>query len=294
MTRPYFSILMKHLEQMNVDVTAASETTLAAADTRGDGLDAYDCNRFIYVVRGVGRLLLENEEIALKPGCSSIVFAGTRHDIRAGGEADFAFKWCHFRDGYGDWNMYRLLRLPYAVKIETEEAERLLDKMKRLSLESGPTSKLRIKAAILELISSYLEHLPENAGKETEAPNQEMEKIGIVLRYIDEHIGENLTVEELARQVFLHPNYFIVFFKSMMGCSPIQYVNQRRMEIARSLLLKPECNVSDVANRIGMKIYYFSRMFKSHTGLAPSRYRKLAGIFPGMEERERPEKEDGF
>jgi AraC family transcriptional regulator of arabinose operon len=44
-------------------------------------------------------------------------------------------------------------------------------------------------------------------------------------------------------------------------------------------LLQPECNVSAVAGRVGMQIYYFSRMFKAHTGLTPSRYRKQATTF---------------
>jgi len=281
MARSYFTILMHHLEHMQVEVTAASETTAVAKDNRAGGLDAYDCNRFILVVKGEGKLLLENSETALKPGDCSLIFAGTKHEIAAEAGSELVYKWCHFRDGYGDWNLYRMLRLPYTVHAETADAQRLLDTITALSAQSGLTSKLRMKAAMLELISVFLEHLPEDATKADKAPSQEMEKIGTVLQYIDDHLGENLTVEELARQVFLHPNYFIVFFKSMMGCSPIQYVNQRRMELARTLLLDPECNVSDVANRIGMKIYYFSRMFKAHTGLTPSRYRKLAGGWPG-------------
>jgi AraC family transcriptional regulator of arabinose operon len=86
-------------------------------------------------------------------------------------------------------------------------------------------------------------------------------------------------VENLAKQVYLHPNYFIVFFKGILGYSPIQYVNQRRMETAKGLLLQPECNVSAVASQVGMQIYYFSRMFKAHTGLTPSHYRKQAATF---------------
>lgn len=134
------------------------------------------------------------------------------------------------------------------------------------------TSRLRIKAAMLELISIFFESLPIDFRNE--APTQDLKKIEAVMKYVDEHLAENIAVEDMAKQVYLHPNYFIVFFKGILGCSPIQYVNQRRMEMAKKLLLQPECNVSAVAGKVGMQIYYFSRMFKAHTGLTPSRYRK--------------------
>ena len=71
------------------------------------------------------------------------------------------------------------------------------------------TSRLRIKAAMLELISMYLESIPKE--RVPVYPSPELQKIDVVLKYIDDHLADNITVEELAKQVYLHPNYFIVF-----------------------------------------------------------------------------------
>lgn len=282
MTTSYFNILMNNLEQMQFDVMAAGETSLqdTEEDARGRN-DSADCTKLLFVTAGEGTLVTEEGEEALRPGNCALILQGTAHTLKARHGSALVFKWCHFRAMYRDRSVYKKLGLPLVVNPRSEEAGGLIDKIIRSLPREGIAPKLRAKGALLELLGLYLECLPEFEHGEREAPeSQEMEKIETVLRYIDEHLQDNLTVEELARLVYLHPNYFIVFFKSMLGCSPIQYVNNKRMEMARRLLLDPNCSVSDVANRIGMKIYYFSRMFKTHTGLTPSRYRKLAAGGP--------------
>lgn len=274
MTTTYFTILMKHLEHMQIEVASASEMEVGAISVKPRDV-VYDCNRFLYIRSGKGRLYALGKEYELASGTLCVLLAGTPHRIAVDPGEVLDIKWCHFHMSYGDRDIYRTLNLPVSVRVADKSAtsmllDRLIDEIKRDQL----TSRLRVKAIMLELISVYLEQIPQEMGKVY--PTQEQQKIDIVLKYIDDHLGDNITVEELARQVYLHPNYFIVFFKAMLGHSPIQYVNQRRMELAKTLLLQPECNVSDVAARVGMQIYYFSRMFKAHTGLTPSRYRKQA------------------
>ncbi|WP_219638773.1 AraC family transcriptional regulator [Cohnella sp. CFH 77786] len=274
MTTTYFTILMKQLEQMQIEVASASETEVGANSVKPRE-SVFDCNRFLYIRSGRGRLWALGREMELIPGTLCILLSGTPHRIAVDPGDVLNIQWCHFHASYGDRDIYRTLSLPMTVLVDNKSAvSSLFDKLIRELNQDRITSRLRIKAMMLELVSLYLEELPRGIGRIH--PTQELQKIDTVLQYIDEHLADNVTVEELARQVYLHPNYFIVFFKAMMGYSPIQYVNHRRMEIAKTLLLQPDCNVSDVAARVGMQIYYFSRMFKAHTGLTPSRYRKQA------------------
>jgi len=274
MTTTYLTIMMNRLEKMHIEVASASATELAARPIRPREA-VYDCSRLLYIRSGTGKLISSGEEWKLEPGVIGILPPGIAHLIEADPEGTLNVAWCHFHASFDDRDIYRTLGLPMTVRTDdTESADALFDKLIAALQRGELTSRLRVKAAVLELICCYLDAIPPIVGKAY--PSQELQKIDTVLTYIDDHLAENITVEELARQVFLHPNYFIVFFKSMMGHSPIQYVNIRRMETAKSLLLQPNCNVSDVAARVGMQIYYFSRMFKAHTGLAPSRYRKQA------------------
>jgi AraC family transcriptional regulator of arabinose operon len=277
MTTNYLTILMKHLENMNIEVAAAAETIITAASLK-DRENVYDCNRFLFVKEGKGRLIVQDKEIPLTKGMFCVLLSGISHRISLNSEEELTLQWCHFRSSYEDRDLYKALQIPFHTQIADEHATsvyfvRLFDEL----LQDTLTSRLRIKAIMLELMSNYLDSLSLNT--KDGAPTEDLQKIDMVLQYIDDHLSENIKVENLAKQVYLHPNYFIVFFKGILGYSPIQYVNQRRMETAKGLLLQPECNVSAVASQVGMQIYYFSRMFKAHTGLTPSHYRKQAATF---------------
>lgn len=276
MTTKYITIMMKHFEHMNIEVAAAAETILHASPHKQRD-DTFDCNRFILVKEGTGKLIVQGEEIQLIKGNFCILLSGVPHRIVVEPNEKLVYQWCHFHSSYEDRDLYKTLQIPFNtqlrdVEVASEAFNRLVEEITRDTL----TSKLRIKAAMLELISIYLDNLSfEDKG----APSEDIQKIDIILNYIDTHLADNITVESLAKQVYLHPNYFIVFFKGILGYSPIQYVNLQRMELAKGLLSQPECNVSTVAGKVGMQIYYFSRMFKAHTGLTPSRYRKQAAAF---------------
>ncbi len=284
----YVTIMMKHFEQMHLEVAAAAETVLDASTVK-DKDTVYDCHRFLFVKSGEGKLFAQNKEIPFAKGTLFILLAGMPHRIVLEKDETATVQWCHFRGSYEDRDLYKMLQIPFHIQAENEDAVsaifiRLFEELAR----NGLTTKLRTKAAMLELISYYLDSLSliDNA-----TPTDDLQKIDQVLKYIDEHLADNITVENMAKQVFLHPNYFIVFFKGILGYSPIQYVNLRRMEIAKSLLPKPDSNVSFVAGQVGMQIYYFSRMFKAHTGLTPSRFRKQAAFIAASSGEEREEEE---
>ncbi|RUS46614.1 AraC family transcriptional regulator [Cohnella sp. AR92] len=284
MTTSYFTIMMNNLEHMQIETVAAAESGVEESAVSNGKWKAMDCNRFLYVMEGSGKLETEQHSETLVPGMLALILTGTSHSIEANPGSSLKLKWVHFKTSFGDREWYNSLRLPIGIPAMQGEAASLMDKVIRGAAEDSLTSRMRCKAAILELISLYLDGIQPLTVISEGIPSQDMEKINAVIRYIDEHLADNITVDELSKLIFLHPNYFIVFFKSMMGCSPIQYVNLRRMEMARSMLLQPECNVSDVAGRIGMKIYYFSRMFKKHTGMTPSQYRKMGAGMPGSSE----------
>ncbi|MFC6547745.1 AraC family transcriptional regulator [Cohnella cellulosilytica] len=286
----YITIMMKHFEQMHVEVAAAAETVLDASSLK-DKDAVYDCHRFLFVKSGTGKLFAQNKEIPLEKGKLFIMLAGMPHRIVLEAGETATLQWCHFRSSYEDRDLYRTLQIPYYIQVEDEAAiSGIFVRVFEESARNGLTSKLKIKAAMLELISYYLDSL---SLIDNDAPTDELQKIDMVLKYIDEHLGDNITVENMAKQVYLHPNYFIVFFKGILGYSPIQYVNLRRMEIAKNLLLQPNSNVSSVAGQVGMQIYYFSRMFKAHTGLTPSRFRKQAAFIAASSEAESTDREEG-
>jgi len=98
-----------------------------------------------------------------------------------------------------------------------------------------------------------------------------------ILEHIDQHLADHMTIEELAKLAHFHPNYFLNVFKSMLGVSPIVYINKKRMEKAQQLLIASDLPVAQIADQLGMEAYYFSRTFKKLIGFSPSEFRKYNG-----------------
>ena len=68
-------------------------------------------------------------------------------------------------------------------------------------------------------------------------------------------------------------------FLSEVGISPIKYVLEQKMKMAKNLLADKNISVSDVAFQLGFQDqYYFSRLFKKYEGVSP---KKFVQIFYG-------------
>jgi two-component system response regulator YesN len=96
-----------------------------------------------------------------------------------------------------------------------------------------------------------------------------------VCQYIDEHMEEELSREELAASVFLNPAYLSRLFKKETGLSISEYSLKVRMDKAMKLLAETNDKISYVAEQTGYSHFsFFAKMFKKYSGLSPQEYRK--------------------
>lgn len=85
-----------------------------------------------------------------------------------------------------------------------------------------------------------------------------------------QHIGEPITIKELARKVATNECYLKKGFKEMFGTTIFDFYQSQRMEHAKYLLYEKGLSVTDVSAMLGYSsISHFSTAFKKHTGLKP-------------------------
>ena len=95
-----------------------------------------------------------------------------------------------------------------------------------------------------------------------------------VQKTIRERYSENLTINELAAQVYLTPTYLCLLFRQVTGTTINRYLTNVRMEKAKELLMDLSNKLYDVSYAVGyMNPSYFSRQFKKYVGCLPSEYR---------------------
>ena len=96
-----------------------------------------------------------------------------------------------------------------------------------------------------------------------------------VARYIQEHISDSLSVNDLARLVNLNVDYLTRSFKKRYNVTPIEYIREQRIFLAKELLMKNELSISMVAAKVGYGNYsYFTKIFKSCCGVTPREFQQ--------------------
>ncbi|MFC5651894.1 helix-turn-helix domain-containing protein [Paenibacillus solisilvae] len=270
MKTTYQTIIQNYFHSFRAEVSMAAFSNTKPGLVVEDSIDYY---RLWYVYQGEGQIILNDRIFDVRAGHLVLLPPGTPQTF-GNSERSIGIFWCHFRASLGDMQVFELFKLPICVIPENKDQMiGLFTKLIEAYHSRGITRELRMRSALLDIIACYLEHC--DLSEQALVDNETLEKIDRVLEYIDVHLAENIGVEELARLVYLHPNYFIGFFKNFVGCSPIHYVNIRRLERAKRLLEETSDQISSVAMKVGMKNHYLSRLFKQVTGLSPSRYRQI-------------------
>ena len=174
---------------------------------------------------------------------------------------------CHGKD------LTELIQLPYFINVDDiSYVEGLFQKILNYEKDTSLAAKLEQKADILRLLSYYI-RLSEVSVPQIYNDS----RVLLVTSYINEHLSSDITVKELGDLLHFHPNYFIRFFKEMTGFTPLEYINNQRIEKAKHLLMDGNAVIQDIAARIGFRSsYYFSRYFKKKTGLSPTEYQMVA------------------
>lgn len=94
-------------------------------------------------------------------------------------------------------------------------------------------------------------------------------------RYIEQHLGQRISVAQLAGSVFLGESQFHLLFKEQMGITPHQYVLGKRIDLAKQLIEKGQLTLGQVAELTGFSGQSaFTHTFSRLQGISPSQYKK--------------------
>jgi AraC-like DNA-binding protein/mannose-6-phosphate isomerase-like protein (cupin superfamily) len=116
--------------------------------------------------------------------------------------------------------------------------------------------------------------LAKRAIKANTQPDRRQALIAQAMQIIEDKEG-NLSIDDIAGQLFISKDYLRHLFTHYTGRPPIQALLAARIGHAKRILADPSRSVAQVADICGFdNPYYFSRLFKKVTGVTPMEFRK--------------------
>jgi AraC family transcriptional regulator len=98
-----------------------------------------------------------------------------------------------------------------------------------------------------------------------------LRRLKLIDEMIEERMGSNLTVQEIATSLGLSTGFFNRAFKAAVGKTPHNYIIDRRISRARSLLRFSSLGLADIAAASGFASHaHMTAQFRSRLGITPS------------------------
>ncbi len=231
----------------------------------------------IYVLSGALHIGEEDAHYELTGGDSLILLPDRWHYALKPCETVTEFYWVHFRAGEG-WEEGALdqgasgwpIKLPKLWRAsDSKMMTSLLAKLVDLSVESRTIAYWEEQQIFWELLRLM------SLGGQSPAASQAVAIAGRVEAFIKQNYQQDLTNEALSDALHFHSNYLARCMKNVYGVTPMEYLQQYRIDQAKLLLLKTEWPMPRIAEQVGFRFTpYFSSSFKRRVGLSPLAYRK--------------------
>lgn len=144
----------------------------------------------------------------------------------------------------------------------------LFQHLYRLWTMRTPASLLQAQGIALQLIGEMC-----GASAARDVSPHVLYTIQRLIKFVHEnYMNPNLRLDTLAAQTGWSPKYLIHVFRTVMGVTPMEFLQRLRLERATELLEEGTLTVKEVSERVGYKdAAYFARVYRKHTGVPPSK-----------------------
>ncbi|MET3548648.1 MULTISPECIES: response regulator [Paenibacillus] len=135
-------------------------------------------------------------------------------------------------------------------------------------------------------VMEEITHIRPHAG-EPEVESEESKVIRQVKEFVKDHFQRDLSLTEVANEVYLSPGYLSILFKKETGMNFSKYLTDLRLRKAGHLLLNSNMKINDIAAFVGIdNTSYFCRLFKTNYGVSPLQYRESGNVHASLDQEQ--------
>lgn len=239
-----------------------------------------DFTELLFIRDGYGRFVIGGQEYQVGPRSMLVYNEGVWHEEHSNREQEFDAVYFAFRGvRIGDLPSNHVTGAdePAVVKFHEqfyrvdEHLTRIIREFHSGEPESGSAANYALGSLLVDLVR-IMRHSQSRPSLRN-APST----IAVVAKtYIQKNYGKELTLPELADAVYTSPYHLCRLFKKETGRTPIQYLIEYRMDVAKHLLVTTDETLEQIAERIGYaSATHFQNVFRKVAGMPPGRFRRL-------------------
>lgn len=226
------------------------------------------------ITYGQGVISTNGEETRVQAGDIYLSFPCDVHEIRASEtsklEYDFFSFYCENKALKKD--LKGVIRNMRSVNERVFKDEKISDLVKNAITEFSVKNQMYSTELLTDIFRVILIYLIRdfNGVKDTPKNVTESEILCFqLMNYIDTHVYSIYRLEDLASKFNYNYSYLSNLFKRTTGKTLSEYLQHRKMQVAKTLVLERKKNIGEIAEMLGYNLYSFSKAFKQTYGVSP-------------------------
>lgn len=225
----------------------------------------------VYITKGRGSFETGGRSFVVLPGSILLLFPGVRHVYKPDLDVGWSEYWVGFKGEHADALSREGFISPERPFYEPGLKNAILShylQILDLVRNQEPLYQLKASALVIGLIAEVL------ACERKSVQSTQAEDLVVRAKFLmEENIDNDINLNGIAESLGVSTSYLTDVFKPYTSMTPHQYFISIKIGRAKEFLGQG-LSVKEVAFRLGFKDeYYFSRLFKSKTGLSPSRWK---------------------
>ena len=247
----------------------------------------HDCYELYYSISGGKQFLIDNRFYTISPGDLFIINQYESHKLTQIDNSvherivlsiypDFVKRLSTPDTDLDYCFSNRDSRFQHKVSLDKSAQRRFLYYISKITTANGYAHDIIEQAAFLELLVMINSLSHANAAETVVRDYKYNQQVEDILAYINQNIGQNITVEQLAANFFLSESYICRIFKQATGTTINKYITARRISIAKAHLNEGD-SVGTAFEKSGFGDYSsFFKAFTKAVGVSPKKYAGLS------------------
>jgi AraC-like DNA-binding protein len=239
----------------------------------------------IYVVKGKGSYIVEGSEYPLSPNTIILLRPYEYHYVCPREDCPYERYVVHFDEGFpfeAEKTLSPFLLKKYTARSGVYFSEQTVIEPVRHAFEAFDTAHKYFCdnkwdrsdgfTFLRSLVTQIVGFLSVACSTEPTPPQKNL--LSDVIEYVNDHIDETLTLEDLSREFFVSKYHLCRAFRRYTGTTFLSYLTTKRIMMAEKLMQEGE-SATEASYKVGFKDYStFYRAYRKQTGSAPARERK--------------------